>query len=145
MLRLLLILCASLFVILLIGGEDYGQRRPGLEMTGSPIPLPASPAPQAAQPVSYTPESEFPVVLPLIQPAAEILSETEAEPDIRYITAQSVNVREGPSTEFPVVARLRRGEATRVMWTEENGWARIVIEGDGVSGFISGQFLSPTP
>lgn len=139
MLRLLLILCASLFVILLLGGNDDSQRRPGPEATSSARP----PARIAPQPAAYTPESAFPVVLPLIQPATTPLPAAEA--DIRYISANSVNVREGPSTEFPVVARLRRGEATRVMWTEENGWTHIVIEGDGVSGFVSGEFLSPAP
>jgi hypothetical protein len=30
------------------------------------------------------------------------------------------------------------------MWVEDNGWVHIVIEGDGISGFVSGDLLSAT-
>lgn len=155
MLRLILLLCAALFAVMLVGGRDYGQLRPGLAaLQNDPVPAQASTEPAVApvQPLvtqaSFTPEPEaqpeMPLILPLVSPAA---TQTEAPAptsggEIRYITARSVNVREGPSTEFPVVGKLTRGEAALVIWTEDNGWARILIEGDGVEGFISGEFLA---
>ena len=148
MLRLLALLCAGMFVALLIGGEDRGQLRPGLvaaEQTVAPQTVAptvkVSAAPVATPPA---PVAHLPVVLPLIRPVAEVTAPSPSEPEseIRYVNARAVNVREGPSTEFPVVDRLTRGEAIRVMWVEENGWVRIAIEGDGVSGFVSGDLLT---
>lgn len=159
MLRLLLLLCAGMFAVLLIGGEDHGQMRPGLSAEDSHAEAPAPRIVQAAEPVamvetaSYTPETQtpahathLPVVLPLIKPVAElpVVETSEPEAEIRYVSARAVNVREGPSTEFPVVERLTRGEAIRVMWVEDNGWVRIAIEGDGIAGFVSGDLLTAT-
>lgn len=158
MLRLLAFLCAGMFAILLIGGEDHGQLRPGLvaqdSLAQAPAPRITSPAqPAAVIEAAYTPgaaaqpaAAHLPVVLPLIKPVAELPEPeaTEPEAEIRYVSARAVNVREGPSTEFPVVERLTRGEAIRVMWVEDNGWVHIVIEGDGISGFVSGDLLSAT-
>lgn len=161
MLRLLVLLSACLFLVMLIGGRDYGQMRPGLAAAyvkaSEPVIVMAQPAPEPAAPpvvqVAYAAEPEMPLVLPLVKPDQSVATDAvqaiaePAEPagEIRYISAGSVNVREGPSTEYPVVGRLTRGEAALVIWTEDNGWARISIEGDGLTGYVAGQFLSPAP
>ena len=157
MLRLILLLCAALFGVMLVGGRDYGQLRPGLAaLQNDPVPAQASAEPAVApvQPLvtqaSFTPEPEaqpeMPLILPLVSPAA---TQTEAPAptsggEIRYITARSVNVREGPSTEFAVVDRLSKGDAARVIAEEENGWVLILIEGDGIEGYVSGRLLATT-
>jgi len=63
--------------------------------------------------------------------------------DIRTVSASSVNVRLGPSTESSVVGRLSSGEAVRVIGAVDSEWVEIAIEGDGLSGYVATRFLSP--
>ena len=137
MIRLLLTLCMCLLAAMLIWGDG-----PGLSSREAAPSVATQPD---LHPVAYTPSAEpvsdLPLVLPLIQTNTPP-PEAETVADLRYITASSVNVREGPSTQYPVIGRLSRGEATRLLWLEENGWARITLEGDGITGFVSGDFLS---
>ena len=49
MLRLILLLCAALFGVMLVGGRDYGQLRPGLAaLQNDPAPAQASAEPAVA-------------------------------------------------------------------------------------------------
>ena len=64
------------------------------------------------------------------------------EGTIWYVNASSVNVRAAPSTEAEVVGRLGSGEATLLVQTVDDDWARIVIQGDGVEGFVAMRYLS---
>lgn len=81
-------------------------------------------------------------------PSAPAAEETAAEvPDggegtIWYVNASSVNVRAEPSTEAEIVGRLASGEATLMVQAVDSGWARIVIQGDGVEGFVALRYLS---
>jgi outer membrane biosynthesis protein TonB len=62
---------------------------------------------------------------------------------IWYVVANSVNVRAEPSTEAEVLGRLVTGEATLLVQAVDSEWARIVIQGDGVEGFVAMRYLSP--
>jgi uncharacterized protein YgiM (DUF1202 family) len=62
---------------------------------------------------------------------------------IWYVTADSVNVRSAPSTEAEVLDRLGNGEATLLVAAVDADWARIVIQGDGVEGYVALRYLSP--
>lgn len=79
-------------------------------------------------------------------PATLATSEPEVadggEGTIWYVNASSVNVRAEPSTEADVVGRLASGEATLVVQAVDGDWARIVIQGDGVEGFVAMRYLS---
>lgn len=68
----------------------------------------------------------------------------ESSDDIRYVTAQRLNVRAGPSTNHNVVGQLLLGEATLVIAIAEadREWVQIRVEGDGVEGYIAARFLS---
>ena len=91
-----------------------------------------------------------PVVLPMpasvtraptVQPTAEnALARLDAIA-IAQVTANSANVRGGPSTSNPVVGRLTKGEEVAILETL-NGWAHIRVEGDGVEGWISTKLLT---
>jgi Bacterial SH3 domain len=90
---------------------------------------------------------------PIEAAVAEAIAEPVAEPvpvaeppaggTIWYVTADSVNVRAAPSTEAEVLDRLGSGEATLMVAAVDAEWARIVIQGDGVEGFVALRFLSP--
>ncbi|MCB6177635.1 SH3 domain-containing protein [Rhodobacter sp. Har01] len=187
MFRLTVLLCAGLFVTLLVAGEDRGQMRPGLAKAvaeGQDIVVlerrraaPVQPAAVAAEPAviaaAFTPDPAPPVPEPAarkVTPApvftlsalpslggdkvevAETLPEAtpEAVPlgsatggEIWYVTASSVNVREDPSTEAYVLGKLAAGEAVTVIAMADSEWAQIIIEGDGIEGYVATRFLSP--
>ncbi|WP_128515293.1 SH3 domain-containing protein [Tabrizicola thermarum] len=62
---------------------------------------------------------------------------------IWYVTADSVNVRAEPSTEGEVLGTLGSGEAALLVQAVNGEWARIVIQGDGVEGYVAMRYLSP--
>ena len=64
------------------------------------------------------------------------------EGTIWYVNASSVNVRAKPSTDAEVVGKLGSGEAALVVQAVDGEWARIVIQGDGVEGFVALRYLS---
>jgi uncharacterized protein YgiM (DUF1202 family) len=66
-----------------------------------------------------------------------------ADSTIWYVNANSVNVRAEPSTEAEVVGKLTTGEAALVVAPVDGDWARIVIQGDGVEGYVALRYLSP--
>jgi hypothetical protein len=203
MLRLTVILCASMFVTLLLAGEDRGQLRPGLAQAvaqgqeivvlerrraapvepapaesapktileaaaedspvvsaayAPPPPAPAAPA-SASEPVAAAEPAPAPapiftlsalpslggdrVVADAPLPAAEAPAPAADGAEVWYVTASSVNVREAPSTEAGVVDRLSSGEAVTVVGQPDGEWVQIVIEGDGIQGYVAARFLSP--
>ncbi|MGL4322198.1 MAG: SH3 domain-containing protein [Paracoccaceae bacterium] len=179
MFKLIALLCAAMFTVLLIGGEDRGQLRPGLEnapaITAESTPAPAEQAPVlvAAAPVAAadaapaevasvsapvtvesatTPETEAAITETVFSlanysneaPVEAAPVEPQTAGDLAYVDAQSVNVREGPGTQNAVLTKLTRGEAVTIVSTDDTGWARIRLEGDGIEGFMSMEYLSAT-
>jgi Bacterial SH3 domain len=173
MFKLTAVLCAAMFGVLLIAGEDRGQLRPGLA-NAPPAPVPVAevdPAPDAPQIVLATPEdgpsdvasvsapvTVAPATTPETEaaiadtvfslatysdtPVADAAPATQTAGALAYVDAASVNVREGPGTANPVLTKLTRGEAVTIVSTDDTGWARIRLEGDGLEGFMSMEYLS---
>ncbi|MFI8707708.1 SH3 domain-containing protein, partial [Bacillus sp. NPDC077411] len=54
------------------------------------------------------------------------------------VNTSLLNVRQGPSTNTSIVARLKNGESVSVLG-KENGWAKVRI--NSVEGYVSLQFL----
>jgi uncharacterized protein YgiM (DUF1202 family) len=123
----------------------------------APVVASATPAPAA----TVAPE-------PYVEPARELVTEVvepvfslaavgnEAVPaasqpevadggagTIWYVVANSVNVRAEPSTNAEVLGKLGSGEAALLVQAVDADWARIVIQGDGVEGFVAMRYLSP--
>jgi len=185
MFRLSVLLCAAIFVTLLIAGEDKGQLRPGLAQavaTGEEIVIlerrraPELPVVEVQPAVAIASATETPVVepatyIPPPEPGADPLRKVTPDPvftlsalptvtadpadapvveaappaagDVWYVTANTVNVRQGPSTDTAVVEKLTRGEAVSISFEEGSEWAHVVIEGDGLEGYVALRFLSP--
>ncbi|WP_103332437.1 SH3 domain-containing protein [Pseudotabrizicola formosa] len=176
MIRMLLVLCAGLYLTLQIGGQDKGQMRFGLaeaarapardvaapseamateervnrpSATGAAFAEPATlppqtPAPSDAAVIPVTFGTSQPIMQPRAVQARSDAATTPSATDgkLWYVTGRSVNVRSGPSTRNEVLGRLTRGEAVTVVAMEDNGWARVRMEGDGIDGFMSMSFLS---
>lgn len=109
----------------------------------SPDPAPAAPQHQAEKVFTLS-------ALPGQQNAPDTSlpqGQTEAAapaPEVWYVTGRSVNVRLDPSTDAPIVGKLLRGDAALVLADTGAGWVRVSVEGDGVTGYVSTDFLSPT-
>jgi uncharacterized protein YgiM (DUF1202 family) len=61
---------------------------------------------------------------------------------IWYVNASSVNVRAEPSTDAEVLGKLGNGEAALMVASVDGEWARIVIQGDGMEGYVALRYLS---
>jgi uncharacterized protein YgiM (DUF1202 family) len=61
---------------------------------------------------------------------------------LRSVTANRVNVRSGPSTNNSVIGSLTSSEIVRVISNPSDAWVKISIEGDGLEGYMSSQFLA---
>ncbi len=61
--------------------------------------------------------------------------------DLREVTGDTVNLRDGPGTNFNVVDRLSRGTVISVLDTGPDGW--VYVEINGLTGWMSSDFLGP--
>lgn len=79
--------------------------------------------------------------------SADAEDEREAEPDmiLRTVTGRRVNVRQGPSTSYDVVGQVIEAEIVRVVSDPQQDWVKILVEGDGVEGYMSTRFLAELP
>jgi uncharacterized protein YgiM (DUF1202 family) len=147
MFRMLLLLSATMFATMLIGGEDRGQLRQGL--MDAPVPArpeaTRTPPEPSVIPVSLPPKAA--PIKPLIVAAApvappDVVKAPEPAPlPIAFVNTRSLNVREGPTTNDTVIGRLSEGEAVTVVY-EQDGWMRIKLEGDGLEGFVAARLMT---
>ncbi len=143
MLRLTTLLCVAIFTVMLLAKTGVGTNESAAPSVPQTLPNQSN-----VESVSYTPSATntpivMPLTLPLVQPGSVIATTANVSPaTVWYVKGSSVNVRQGPSTEYTVVGKLGRGEAATVLSTEANGWAHILIEGDGIDGYVSTDFLA---
>lgn len=85
--------------------------------------------------------SSSPTTIAAADPAK---AEALTQPDFRvlFVTADRVNVREGPSTAEPVLGSVEFAEAVQVLTDPGQPWVLIRIEGDGIEGYMSSKFLA---
>ncbi|MFT5868020.1 MAG: hypothetical protein ACI8TF_000119 [Paracoccaceae bacterium] len=62
--------------------------------------------------------------------------------ELLYVTGTSVNLRAGPSTGNPVITALNRGIAAEKIEILANGWVQIRVLETGHVGYMSSRFLS---
>ena len=87
--------------------------------------------------IGNEPVPEAPAPLPAVEPERVAGGGT-----IWYVNASSVNVRAEPSTGADIVGKLAQGEATLMVQAVDADWARIVIQGDGLEGYVALRYLS---
>jgi hypothetical protein len=61
---------------------------------------------------------------------------------LRWVAVDSANVRAQPGRYGAIAGRVERNDVVQVLWMEDNGWARIRVEGDGADGFVFGDLLT---
>ena len=62
--------------------------------------------------------------------------------DRREITGTRVNMRDGPGTTYPVLARLTIGQKVEVLGDSGTGWLRLRIQDGHQTGWISASLVS---
>ena len=62
--------------------------------------------------------------------------------DIRLVSGSRVNVRNGPGTNFSVVAQLTRGSEAEVLQAPGNGWVKIKSTDTGGIGWMAERLLT---
>jgi hypothetical protein len=73
----------------------------------------------------------------VIKAAVATPAPVEALPDIREVTGDRVNMRNGPGTKFPVLASLKRGEEVEVLSDPGNGWLKLRVSDSGRIGWMA--------
>lgn len=156
MFKLMALLCAGIFLAMVIGGQDRGQVRFGLmsetDEKASAVPLIArETAESAVVEAAFVPEKPVmvqpaPVEAP-VEAVAEVAPAAMAAPldaKVMFVAAASANVRDGPGKDHAVIGRLSEGEAVLVVVDGEGpeGWSLIRIEGDGLEGYIASRLLT---
>lgn len=118
------------------------------------MPTLASFEPASVQPASYKPTTNL-IATTVADPAklsALIAAPTAAAQDqgnvqngdmvLKSVTASRVNVRSGPSTNNAVLGSVVNAEIVRVISEPQDGWVKIIVEGDGVEGYMAARFLA---
>jgi hypothetical protein len=73
---------------------------------------------------------------------APVTNPAPAPVDLRYVAANRVNLRTGPSTTDPVIDTITRGAAAEVISLNDDGWAQIRLTGSGQTGWMATRLLS---
>jgi uncharacterized protein YgiM (DUF1202 family) len=124
--------------------------KPAVAEPAAPVVARAEPEPYVEPVRELVTEVEEPV-FSLSSIGTEAVPEASASPEVAdggagtiwYVVANSVNVRAEPSTDAEVLGKLGSGEAALLVQAVDDEWARIVIQGDGVEGFVAMRYLSP--
>lgn len=164
MFRYLIFFSAAFYLTLLIAGADDGQMRKGLRGDYAIALAPVEPAaplttadPETTR-AAVTPTDTL-RILPLAEDAATVQPASLAtapapepafndfnnpEITLRTITAEAANVRDAASRNGNVIGRLENGEIVQVLETSGD-WVHILIEGDGIDGFVHRRLISNDP
>ena len=103
-----------------------------------PVPQPRSALPADVNPATMRSEDQLTPIATL--GPSEALENAEATYPILYVTADIVNVRGGPSTDYRVVGRAHGGDRA-FEFGRSGGWVRLRLEGRDVDGWMSDRYL----
>jgi hypothetical protein len=119
MLRLTFLLCAGLFLALLIGGRDYGQMRPGLVQAEAKAEAEAVTA-EAAAVETVVLASDVAPASPVVEPEVEVAA---VEPEVAPVVSEPAVAAVEPEVVAPVLPAAEVAEVTPVPEpaAEDNG------------------------
>lgn len=66
----------------------------------------------------------------------------EPEPDLREVMGTRVNMRDGPGTIYPVVARLNIGHQVEVLSESGTGWLRLRVLPERQTGWVAASLIT---
>jgi hypothetical protein len=117
---------------------------------------PAAETPAAAAPRVVTREERLQPTLISLEQSSDLFarplvrleddSQTETQElltkDIRQVTANRVNMRNGPGTSFGVLTKLTRGTEVEVLSTNGEGWVKLRTVDDQIVGWMAAYLLT---
>lgn len=71
------------------------------------------------------------------KPSADGASAQQGEADIRKVTGDRVNMRNGPGTDFSVVTKLKKGMSVEILQEPGNGWVKLRTVETGKVGWMA--------
>ena len=83
-----------------------------------------------------------PYAIATVAPEAEQTASVLDAADWRVVTGSRVNLRAGPGTGNAVVGRLTQGTRAIAFSQMDNGWVHLEVPELGITGYMSGKFLS---
>ncbi len=72
---------------------------------------------------------------PVIEPEPAVAAAPPA--DIRHVTGTVVNMRDGPSTFYLAIGKLRQGDAVEILENPGEGWLKIRVADTGQEGWMA--------
>lgn len=120
---------------------------PMVQLAALETPAAAPPKPRARPKPAAVPTADVPltrresVALPANPDLVELAALDPPAPDIRKVTGSRVNLRQGPGTRYPVLARLTRGEAVEVLRREGN-WLKLRVVDNPRIGWMSAKLVT---
>ncbi len=76
-----------------------------------------------------------------VTPVQQAVASQPEPRDLREISGTRVNMRDGPGTTFPVVARLRLGDQVEVLSDSGTGWLRLRTLPERQLGWVSSSLI----
>ncbi|MGV6803438.1 MAG: SH3 domain-containing protein [Ruegeria sp.] len=89
----------------------------------------------AAQPLNQAETASGPADLPVT---------VKRELDIREVSGTRVNLRDGPGTIYPIVAKARMGQKVEVLGDSGTGWLRLRVFPEQHVGWVSSSLIRKT-
>jgi|AntRauTorckE5430_2_1112549.scaffolds.fasta_scaffold15498_2 hypothetical protein len=130
--------------------DDQSVTRVALNLTNistveeaSTIVPELEPKPETANIIASTETPQ--IILPslIITPQSSTAAEqAAARSDIRSVSGNTVNVRDGPSTNYGVVNKLTRGAEVRILEDNGNGWVLMQPLDGGEAGWMADFLLT---
>jgi hypothetical protein len=97
----------------------------------------------AATPATVTDSANTPqIILPSLIATTDTFDITPVDDDIRTVSGNRVNVRDGPSTDYGIVSKLQRGETVQILEDSGDGWVRIQPVDGGRAGWMADFLLT---
>ena len=84
-----------------------------------------------------TQKTQILVETPVIEQETVQVEEPEPFRDIREVTGTVVNMRDGPSTFYLAIGKLRQGDQIEVLDTSSDGWLKIRTVTTGQEGWMA--------
>lgn len=76
------------------------------------------------------------------RPASAAATQPQAPRNLRSVSASRVNMRQGPGTDFSVVAKLTRGTEVEVLRDQGDGWVKLRVVETGRVGWMADYLLT---
>ncbi|MEO0356826.1 MAG: SH3 domain-containing protein [Pseudomonadota bacterium] len=95
----------------------------------------------AAQTETYAPTTTSSAIS--VEPVTTGASPSPSGADVRQVAGSRVNMRNGPSTDFQVLAQLGRGDEVEVIDSPGDGWVQLRVRATGQIGWMAERLLTP--